>query len=241
MIPKIVHQICFDGSENLSEPDKKCVKSTRTIYNNYQYILWDFDLLNKYNYFNDMILKDVFENIRTYVKNVDHEHNYRALLSDILRYKVINQFGGLYFDIDVENIKQIDDYLLNDYDDLICRIPYPYGAGGIDGIEISALFGCKDSLLYKTAYELAVHNVMTYHVKNIKENYNLVKYSGPNCFTVAFNKIKNKLNEKVYELPTESYYPYMWTSEEMIKYENITKFPGKNVYGIHRWRGSWRY
>lgn len=241
MIPRIVHQICFDGEAGLSESDRFCVSSTKRVYDGWEYRMWNWHELDAHEYFGDPVLRDILGNIRKYVRYVHGDRNYRALCSDILRCKLIAEFGGAYFDTDMHNVKQMDVKLLDEYDDLVCGIPYPYGAGGIDGLETSALFGCKGSVLHDTAYRRAVQNVYEFDRNNTGERFNLVVLSGPGNFTEAYRAVKDTLKERVYDLPDKAYYPYQF--DQMASYNTVMRRGGKfdsDVYGIHRWSGSWR-
>lgn len=95
MIPKIIHY-CWFGGNPLGEKEQRCIDSWKKYLPDYEIKLW-----NEENY-------DVEKN--TYIKEAYQEKKF-AFVSDYARFDVIYQYGGIYFDTDVEVIKPIDDIL----------------------------------------------------------------------------------------------------------------------------------
>ncbi len=98
MIPKIIHY-CWFGKNPIPEKDQKCIKSWKKFCPDYEIIEWNED-----NF-------DV--NCCQYVKEA-YEAKKWAFVSDYVRLKVIHDFGGIYFDTDVELISQLDALLKYD-------------------------------------------------------------------------------------------------------------------------------
>lgn len=96
MIPKIIHY-CWFGKNEKPKLAKKCIDSWKKYCPDYQIIEW-----NEENF--DM-------NYNDYV-HYCFENKKWAYLSDYVRLIVVYQFGGIYFDTDVEVIASID-WLLN--------------------------------------------------------------------------------------------------------------------------------
>ena len=95
MIPKIIHY-CWFGGNPLPELAVKCIESWKKYCPDYEIKRWDesnFDL-----------------NCCDYVKEAYQAKKW-AFVSDYVRFKVLYNEGGLYFDTDVELIKSIDDIL----------------------------------------------------------------------------------------------------------------------------------
>lgn len=97
MIPKIIHY-CWFGGKPLNKLGKKCLKSWKKFFPDYEIIEW-----NESNF-------DI--NCCKYVKEAYEAKKY-AFVSDYVRFKVLYEQGGLYFDTDVEVIKSFDDILIN--------------------------------------------------------------------------------------------------------------------------------
>ncbi|MBQ7346633.1 MAG: glycosyl transferase [Clostridia bacterium] len=94
-IPKIIHY-CWFGGKPLNKLGKKCLKSWKKYFPDYEIIEW-----NESNF--DF-------NCCQYVKEA-YEAKKWAFVSDYARYKILYEQGGLYFDTDVEVIKSFDDIL----------------------------------------------------------------------------------------------------------------------------------
>lgn len=95
LIPKKVHY-CWFGGKRLNKLGIKCLKSWKKYFPDYEIIEWNesnFDL-----------------NCCEYVKQAAKEKKW-AFVSDYVRFKVLYEQGGIYFDTDVEVVKSFDDIL----------------------------------------------------------------------------------------------------------------------------------
>lgn len=92
-IPKVIHY-CWFGRNPLPESAKKCIASWRKFLPDYEIKEWNED-----NY-------DV--NKIAYTAEAYAVKKY-AFVSDYARFDILYQYGGLYFDTDVEVIKPFDD------------------------------------------------------------------------------------------------------------------------------------
>lgn len=97
MIPKKIHYCWFGGGE---KPDAvlKCIASWKKICPDYEIVEW-----NEENF-------DVYQ---TPYLQYCYENRKWAFLSDLARLIIVYQYGGLYFDTDVELVKRPDDLLEN--------------------------------------------------------------------------------------------------------------------------------
>lgn len=95
MIPKTIHY-CWFGRGEKSKLAQKCIESWKKYCPEYKIIEWNEDNfdVSKYPY-----AKYCLENRKW------------AFLSDFVRLKVVCEYGGVYFDTDVELIKNIDELL----------------------------------------------------------------------------------------------------------------------------------
>ena len=89
MIPKIIHY-CWFGGKPLPKTAKKCLKSWRQFFPD-----WDIREWNETNF-------DV--NSHEYAAMAYKEKRW-AYLSDVVRLIVVERYGGIYFDTDVEVIR----------------------------------------------------------------------------------------------------------------------------------------
>ncbi len=95
MIPKTIHY-CWFGGASLDAKSKKCIESWKTYFPDYQIVRWDernFDI-----------------NQIPFMKEA-YEHHKWAFVSDVARIIIVYQYGGIYFDTDVEVIASYEDIL----------------------------------------------------------------------------------------------------------------------------------
>ena len=95
MIPKIIHY-CWFGGKPLPKSAEKCIASWRKFLPDYEIKEW-----NEQNF-------DV--NIIPYTAEAYQARKF-AYVSDYARFWVLYRYGGLYFDVDVEVIKPMDDII----------------------------------------------------------------------------------------------------------------------------------
>lgn len=95
MIPKVVHY-CWFGGNQLPDDAKKCIESWRKFFPEYEIKEW-----NERNF-------DV--NCCDYVKEAYAAKKW-AFVSDYARFWILYHEGGLYFDTDVEVIKDMSDII----------------------------------------------------------------------------------------------------------------------------------
>lgn len=98
MIPKKIHY-CWFGKGNKPKLAHKCIASWKKYCPDYEIIEWNED-----NF--DM-------NYNEYVRYC-YENKKWAYLSDYVRLVVVNRYGGIYFDTDVELVAPIDNLIINE-------------------------------------------------------------------------------------------------------------------------------
>lgn len=99
MIPKIIHY-CWFGGKPLNEKAQMCVESWKKILPDYEIRRWDesnFDF-----------------NCCEYVKQA-YEAGKWAFVADYFRFWALYNYGGIYFDSDVEVVKSFDEFLSLDF------------------------------------------------------------------------------------------------------------------------------
>ena len=95
MIPKIIHY-CWFGKGLMPKSQRDCIKGWQKLMPDYQIIRWDesnFDY-NKYE-----------------ASKYAYEVKKYALVSDVCRYNVLAEYGGIYLDTDVEVFQKFDRFL----------------------------------------------------------------------------------------------------------------------------------
>ncbi len=94
-IPKIIHY-CWFGGNPLPPTAIKCIESWRKFFPDYEIKEWNED--------NFDIRMNPFVEEAYYMKKF-------AFVSDFARFWILYNYGGIYFDVDVEVLKPLDDIL----------------------------------------------------------------------------------------------------------------------------------
>ena len=96
MIPKIIH-FCWFGGKPLPESTKKYIRTWKQFLPDYRIIKWsekNFDI----------------QSAPDYVKEAYEAKKY-AFVSDYVRIQKVLQYGGIYFDTDVEVVRPFEQFL----------------------------------------------------------------------------------------------------------------------------------
>lgn len=96
MIPKIVHY-CWFGRGEKSDLIKKCIHSWHNYLPDWEFIEWNED---NYDFSKNQYAYDAYKQKKW------------AFVADYARFDVLNQYGGVYFDTDVELLRSIPDEIL---------------------------------------------------------------------------------------------------------------------------------
>ena len=97
MIPKKIHY-CWFGKNRLPDKAVKCINSWKKYCPDYEIIEWNEDNYN------------VYQNPYT---TFTYNSRKFAFLSDYARLQIVLREGGVYFDVDVEIVRPLDDLLNN--------------------------------------------------------------------------------------------------------------------------------
>ncbi len=211
MIPKIIHY-CWFGGNPLPELAKKCIASWKKYCPDYEIIEW-----NESNY-------DI-SSAPLYVRQA-YEAKKWAFATDYIRYDVLYKMGGVYFDVDVELIKPIDNLLIKG----------AFMGCENDGDEIAINPGI--GLAFEKENPLVKEIIDFYHtIKFIKDDgtqnlETVVIYTTKILLSKGLkreNTIQNVMGISIY--PTEYFCPKDFETGEL----NLTD----NTYSIHHFDASW--
>lgn len=203
MIPKKIHY-CWFGRGEKPKLAKKCIASWKKYCPDYEIIEWN---------------EDNFDiNMNGYTKMCYEQKKY-AFLTDYARLLIIKENGGIYFDTDVEIVRNFDD-LLN-YEGF-------FGFETIEYINTGEGFGAE-----------AGNNV----VRQMLEEYSTLLNGDcgfigcPHLNTEALKKLGLKQNGKKQVIYNTIIYPI----EYFNPYDNNTGVLQKteNTYSIHWYGKSW--
>lgn len=207
MIPKIIHYFWF-GNNPLPEKAKKCVESWAKMCPDFEIKLW-----NERNY-------DFHKN--KFMENAAKAGKW-SFVTDYARLDVIYEYGGIYFDTDVELIKSISDL-----------------------IEFKAFFAFETNSLIATGLGYGAESGLDV-LKNMMNIYNDMpeltekeygNYYCPKIQTPVLSDIGFKLDgskqiiDEIVILPKEYMCPLDYDTGKL----NITE----NTYSIHWYDSSWK-
>lgn len=210
IIPKTVNY-CWFGKKQLTELAHKCIESWKKFLPDYQIKQWNetnFNI-NSCNY-----ALQAYENKKF------------AFVSDYARFKILYEYGGIYFDTDVELIKSINDILE--------KGSFMGFEKNNKGIQINPGCGIASYPKHKIYKEI----LDIYEKKNFINkdgSYNLdtvVEYT-----TNVFKKygLENGQNiqkiAEIYLYPREYFSPKEFETQEIIT--------TKNTRAIHHYNASW--
>lgn len=207
MIPKIIHY-CWFGGKPLPEMAQKCIASWKKYCPDYEIKEWNesnFDL-----------------NCCDYVREAYQAKKW-AFVSDYARFWILYQYGGLYFDTDVEIIKDLSDIIAKGA--FVCCESANTVNPGL-GLGVNPGLGLYKEILdfYKT-----IHFVNQNGVYNEQT---VVKYTTDIFLKHGFKAI-NRIQEVagVYVYPTEFFCPLNYSTGKL----TITP----NTVAIHHYSASW--
>ena len=206
-IPRKLHQIWLGGQ--LPDKWKKYTETWQILHPTWEYKLWtDEDIDNV-----TIERRDVF-NVAT---NLGQK-------SDILRYEILRQQGGIYVDTDFECLKPLDDLLFLKF---------------FTGITTDA-----DAQLYIGILgSIPNHPIMDTCATSLKfysgnDGDGVMGATGPYYFTRCFFASVNENTGGVVPFPMAFFYPF---PNHLRFTEDAYKYILPCSYAIHHWKTSWLY
>lgn len=207
-ISKIIHY-CWFGKNPKSELIEKCINSWKKYAPDYEIKEWNeenFDI-NKYNYARQA-----------------YEAGRYAFVSDVARFEILFEEGGIYLDTDVELLKPIDD-LLN------TELFMAYSRNGL----------IASGLIMGSVRE---HHILNLFLDYYKQNDFLLKNGRPNMTTVV-TIVSDVLVTEGYKLDGKYYNKdgvVLYPSEyfDPFDFENSKLVLSDEAYSIHHYLASWK-
>ena len=197
---KVIHQIWL-GNNPMPDTLAKWSQQWQELNPDWQYRLW-----------NDKVV-DQLENKELFLNPTVSDQQKQSFQSNLVRYEVLYNYGGIYIDTDFEPLKPLDS--------LIPEIEYEdcWAAWEDDAFIANGIMGAK------IGSEFLMH-VINDIPQSCWENseYKSQIQTGPVFFTSAYHKYPGLL--KV--LPSRYFYPY--------SYKQIDGTPIKgDGYAVHHW------
>lgn len=210
MIPKKLHYIWLGNNSKPNLMDI-CINSWREKLPDYEIIEWNegnLDFENEIN--NNTFLKECLD------------RKLWAFLSDYFRMKVLYENGGIYLDTDMQIIKNLDEFLKDDF---------------FIGLESEDMISA--GIIGAVSHHEVVKDILDFYKEDI---WNEPIYTIPAIITrVLKKKYSFELKDEIINIkdgsiklyPSNYFYPYHFTEE--FQYSNITE----KTHGIHWWGKSW--
>ena len=209
IIPKLIHQVWI-GPKPLPKKYKKWMLSWKNINKDWEYKLWTDKKIKELTFEN----KDLFDKS----KNVGFK-------SDLARYEILKQFGGLYADTDLECIRSIPDYFRT-YDFVSCIV-----FNNTPQINNALILSKPNSyFLSKMIDNVTLQN-------NNNDAIETLKCSGAELMTKIYFSLNQETRIKNLILPSNYFYPL--PNFPLDKNISIRKFIKDETIGIHYWEVSW--
>ncbi|MGE0009781.1 MAG: glycosyltransferase family 32 protein [Candidatus Babeliales bacterium] len=200
-IPKIIHQIWI-GPKPFPEHCKKWQKSWLKLNPDWEYKLWTNEDLKNITLINQ--------------KYYDLELNWGAK-SDILRYEILEQFGGLYVDIDFECIKPFD--WLHHYCD--------FYAGLLEIKRLKNKARLANGIIACSPHHPLMQKIIE-ELPNYRNNSNLLDRVGPDFFTSVVHTYMPECPGINIIFPSNFF--FSWSNKILIQPETMA---------IHYYAGTW--
>ena len=208
-IPKIIHY-CWFGGKPLSNIAQKCISSWKKYCPDYEVREW-----NEKNF-------NINENL--YVKEAYMMGKW-AFITDYVRLYAIYNFGGIYMDTDVEMIKNIDRFLINES-----------FSGFEDGINIpTAIMGAEKNnewIGYLLSYYNDKHFVLKSGRCDLTTNVTIITSMTKEKYKIRLDNTLQKTNTGLVLYPKDYFCPKDYWSGKIKCTEN--------TYVIHHFNGSWQ-
>jgi len=200
MIPKIIHY-CWFGQHELPPLAEACIESWKKYLPDYEIMRWD----------------ETNAPMNAFVKHHLEQENW-AFVSDYVRLHVLHQFGGVYFDTDIEVIQSFDRLL--SYPGFLAYEAEQRINNAVAGSEKGHPFfkDCADYMVKRFENELPyeISPVVATTVFNSAE-YDVVIFEASYFYPYNPYDLKNKVKILMYD---------------MIK---------EDTFAIHHWAKSWSH
>jgi mannosyltransferase OCH1-like enzyme len=205
-VPKVIHQIWIGGKPIPAECGRWM--ASWKMNKGWKIIVWDDKRVDN-------------DNLSLSPTYWTSNFGYRG---DELRYAILQKYGGVYCDVDMECLKPIEPLIMNRT--FVCA----YEGNPHDPSRVGTAF-----------LATAPHHPLLRHLTaGLSDSYrrhgeDAVEASGPAYLSRALKKFP-----AVQPLGREVLYPYWWSERQKFrKWHNLTKV-FSSAYTAHHWMGTWR-
>lgn len=231
-IPKIIHQIWYQGETNIPDHLRDYRQSWVDKHPNYLFVLWDQSRIES------LIDTMNYETQETY-------HSYDLMIQriDFAKYVILYTFGGIYLDMDVKCLKSLDT-IYNAHPDknvILSLCPYNFfhslslrlvGLRSNENLINNGVIACvPQHPLLNAIIRLAKNNKDTIFKVLGKNFLHIFHTTGPVMVTQAFREFKNDTDIAILD---NTYF-------EACDIDNVRNgcVPPSHAVGLHVYEGSW--
>ena len=230
MIPKILHQIWFQGETQI--PDHLRVYHEGWIKMNpsFEVRLWDEPAIEKMLVQCDKKIVKLYRSYPLMIQKID-----------LAKYILLYTYGGIYIDMDMKPLKPISDSFL-DYDIILSKIPFNILYNIVfsfighdinrDIINNGVIFSIPQHPSILSVIDLCLQNQHTI-LGSINRALYIYHTTGPICFTNALRNL-DAANSSVRLLD----HTYFESSDILEIYKGTYK-PPPHAIGLHLYESSW--
>jgi mannosyltransferase OCH1-like enzyme len=220
---KIIHQIWYDLGNGNDVPlkYKQYQKTWIDHHPNWKYILWNEET-------GDLLMQKSYPEFYDIYKNV----KYPIMKIDLLRYCILEKYGGMYVDIDYKCLNNFDDYLVeNDQYDIHIN-------EGMRNIFVEPI--CNSLLISKSTTETSnfwklVLFESFYRIQNYP-NYGHIHYVMKTTGPLLLNDILSNNNVKIeYKINILPFNQFNFCNNCQICYPSNDK----KLYAVHDYVSYW--
>lgn len=217
MIPRIIHQIWL-GDKPIPEDQSRYIQGWRDKHPDWQYVLWtDANLPQMQN----RALFDASDNC--------------GWRSDILRYEILQQIGGVYVDTDFECLKNIAPLVA--CANMVLGGTFPNQPMGGIGVENAFLAAAQGHPFIKVVIRLMAERFEKSGPPTSIGD--VIYWSGPGMLTEAITLYRSapmNLTDDVFIAPSRCLYPVCIHQHQR---EPFDARWFSESFGIHHWKGQW--
>ena len=221
-IPRLIHFIWV--SKQLSDPEhlplrvKKNIEGWAKLNPNMRIVLWTNQSVQKY--FPELVAKF-------------HQITPPALIADILRYKILDQFGGLYLDTDIVALKSVVPLLKKTRGFTVCEKTRTKKDNRL--FENDCLSVCN-AVIATHPKDPMIHSAFQHSIQHVEDldaiEVLALSLAGPPVLTHVVHTHHFPI------LQQQTFYPCLWNQKEQCNKQNFSH--QKHVYGMHTWQNSWK-
>ena len=194
MIPKIIHY-CWFGGKIMNPLQLRCIESWKTLLPDFQIKEWNesnFDI-KKYPY-----AKTAFE------------YGKYAFVADVCRLVVLYENGGLYMDLDMLVLKNLEPFLHHDF-----------------------FLGFEDKKRFSAGIIGAKKNNL--ELKKLISEYSKIEFNCKNPILIPDFFISHINPSEVFAYSEEYFYPLPFSQKE----KDFSPYLSENSFAVHLWDHSW--